>query len=132
MKKGFTLIELLAVIIIISILVTLSGFAISKVIRKSKNSFSDYQNQAIIDAARILLSDNSDKLTFVGECKYISLNYLYSYGILDNEIISFKDNSLLENFYVKVCIDDTSAYGEDKLTYEVISNTQNLNPIFSE
>ena len=50
-KKGFTLVELLAVIIIISVVITLVFPSVSSIISQSKNTVRDVQINKILDAA---------------------------------------------------------------------------------
>lgn len=127
--KGFTLIELLAVIIIISLLVTVSSIGITKILKKSKINLSELQKKSIIEAAKILVSDNIDKFQIDDECKYISLNYIIAYGIIDKSITRSISN---QNYFVKVCLDSSSVYNEDKLTYKILDNNDGLDPIFNE
>ena len=128
-NKAFTLIELLAVIIIISILVTLSSLGVTKIMKRSKEQLNNYQKKSIIDAAKIVVGDNIDTVDLDDDCKYISLEYLINYGILDESITDVINN---QNYYVKVCLDNSSVYNEDKLTYEIISDVNGLEPIFNE
>ena len=128
-NKAFTLIELLAVIIIISILVTLSSLAITKIMKRSKIQINNNQNKAIIDAAKIVMGDNINTIEIDDECKYISLEYLIDYGIIDESIINTINE---QDYYVKICLDTSSVYNEDKLIYEIVNDVDGLESVFNE
>ena len=66
-NKGFTLIELLAVIVILSILMSIMVPSVGNIMKKNKED--NYQNlkDSIISAAKIYISDNRYQIT-IGNC----------------------------------------------------------------
>ena len=64
-KNGFTLIELLAVIAILGLLVTIAGFSVTSILKKSKSDINDVQASRMIDAAKLIVMDKPD--IFTGE-----------------------------------------------------------------
>ena len=100
MKNGFTIVELLAVIIIISLLVTLTGLSTSKLVKNSKKTLTDIQKSEIINAAKIYMSDNIGINIESGECKYITLSKLIEKGYIEN----IQD---LDEAYIKITLDES-------------------------
>ena len=62
-KNGFTLIELLAVIAILGLLVTIAGFSVTSILKKSKKDVNDIQASKMIDAAKLMVMDKPDVFT---------------------------------------------------------------------
>ncbi len=63
-KNGFTLIELLAVIAILGLLVTIAGFSVTSILKKSKSDINDVQKSRMIDAAKLIVMEKTDKFTY--------------------------------------------------------------------
>ena len=59
-KNGFTLIELLAVIAILGLLVTIAGFSVTSILKKSKKDVNDVQASRMVDAAKLMVMENPD------------------------------------------------------------------------
>ena len=59
-KNGFTLIELLAVIAILGLLVTIAGFSVTSILKKSKTDINDIQKSRMLDAAKLIVMDRPD------------------------------------------------------------------------
>ena len=57
-RKGFTLVELLAVIVILGIIITISGLAVSNIIQNSRAQTFIDSAKTFIDAAKTLASDS--------------------------------------------------------------------------
>ena len=66
-NKGFTLIELLAVIVILSILMSIMVPSVGNIIQKNKEDNYQSLKDSIISAAKIYISDNSYQIT-IGNC----------------------------------------------------------------
>lgn len=98
MKKGFTIIELLAVIVIISVLVTLTGISISKIVKKSKITLTDIQEKQIINAAKNYISSRMGINIEDGECKYLTISKLKQNGFIE-------DINNIGEIYIKIELD---------------------------
>ena len=66
-NKGFTLIELLAVIVILSILMSIMVPSVGNIIQKNKEDNYQSLKDSIISAAKIYISDNRYQIT-IGTC----------------------------------------------------------------
>ena len=66
-NKGFTLIELLAVIVILSILMSIMVPSVGNIIQKNKEDNYQSLKDSIISAAKIYISDNRYQIT-IGNC----------------------------------------------------------------
>ena len=113
MKKGFTIIELLAVIIIISLLITLTGLSISKIVKNSKKNLNDIQKEQIINAAKNYISSNIGITIEENECKYLTLTKLKEEGYIE-DIDSSND------VYVKIELDSSKVLIDYK--YEIVDS----------
>ena len=123
-KRGFTLVELLAVIIIISLLALLTSTSITKMLKDAKNDLSGIQIASIKAAAESWGADNLDKLPESGECKYITLEFLKAYGVLDSNVIDPKNNETMSNdLKIKISA-TTNSFGRLITDYEV--NPENV------
>ena len=112
MKKGFTIVELLAVIIIISILITITGISISKVVRNSKERLNEVQVNEIISATKAYISSHMGITLDTNECGYITLNKLKQEGLIE-DIKNYK------NKYVKVTVDSKAIIDYN---YEIVDS----------
>ena len=101
MKRGFTLIELLGVIIILSLLVTISGVAVTKMVKKSKTDLTDTQKVLIKQAAMLWSEDNySEVIDATGSCVTKNLDDLSAY-------INNPSELHVSNISVRICADLT-------------------------
>lgn len=96
-RKGYTLIELLAVILIISLIITLSIFGIIKAINSSKEKAATLSEKSIKEAAETYATEKNDDssywLDITGENnKYfcITIEELMNKGLLDKKAESTK------------------------------------------
>ena len=121
-KKGFTLVELLAVIVILSLLALLTGTAITKMVKDSKEELSSTQMSLIKSAAETWGAENLDKLPSAGECKFITLADLQSYGLIDSNVIDPETSENIQNLNIKITTDD-NPNGLDITEYEVGGDT---------
>ena len=120
-NKGFTLIELLAVILILSLLALLANTSVTKVVRDSKAELYDSQLKMIEIAAETWGSENIDKLPDSGQCKYLTLGDLKSYGLLDSSVKNPKtDKEFSNDMNIKITGTENK-YGKINITYEVDS-----------
>ena len=118
-KKGFTLVELLAVIIILSLLALLASTSITKIVKDSKSDLYDTQINLIKSAAEAWGADNLYDLPESGTCKYLKLNDLKRYGLIDSEIKNPKTNELFSDELIIKISSEKNTFGLDKVTYEV-------------
>lgn len=119
MNKGFTLIELLAVIVIVALISLLSIISISKIVSKSKADLYDSQLIMIEKAAKSWGSENISKLPDAGECLYLTLGSLKTYGALSDNIIDPKTNTKIPDA-LKIKISSTlNQYNNLVINYEV-------------
>ena len=79
-KNGFTLIELLAVIALLGILVTIAGFSVTSILKKSKSDINDVQGSRIIDAAKLIVMEKTDKFTCDDHTSINGINCVESYN----------------------------------------------------
>lgn len=132
-NKGFTLVELLAVIVILSLLALLASTSVTKMLKQSKEDIHDTQFIAIKSAAEIWGADNLDKLPLAGECKYLTLNDLKEYGIMDSSV---KDSNTNKEVSDDLKIKITSKVGKKGnlvTSYEVDpEDITDCLPIYSE
>lgn len=96
-KKGFTLVELLGVIIIISVIIALVFPAVTKTLRKSKETIRDIQIKKILDATYDFTLKNMSFIPEEGIIKYITLNQLKKEGLIDNDIKDSINNEEYSN-----------------------------------
>ena len=103
MKKGFTLIELLAVIIILSLLVTIIGVSVTKVLKKSKEDlYNNVQLESIKKSAEMWGAYNMGKLPSSG-CVYITLSTLQEEELINEDIVDVRNtNNNIEDVYIKI------------------------------
>ena len=83
-NNGFTLIELLAIIIILGIIATIAGVAVTKSVKNTEGKASDIQVKNIKTAAKTWASANPYILPEVGKTLTISLNTLIAGGYIGN------------------------------------------------
>ena len=122
-RKGFTLVELLAVIIILSLLALITGVAVTKIVKDSKEEISDIQKALILSAAKTWGADNINKLPDTGNCIYIRLQDIQNGGYISPNIIDSKTNSPIAGS-VKIKISASASMGENPIfDYEVDPNS---------
>ena len=99
-NKGFTLIELLAIIIILGIIATIAGVAVTKSVKNTEGKASDIQVKNIKTAAKTWASANPYILPEVGKTLTISLNTLIAGGYIGNNggDISNNANIVMSNY----------------------------------
>ena len=129
-NKGFTLVELIAVITILALLAVLVSTSVTKVVRDSKSDLYDTQIELIKSAAEAWGADNLNKLPEDGTCKYLTLETLKEYGLIESDIKNPKTNKpFSDELKIKISSNIT-AYGNSKLEYEVdsknISSCENV------
>ena len=118
-KKGFTLVELLAVIIILSLLALLASTSVSKIVKDSKSDLYDTQIKLIQSAAEAWGADNLYDLPDAGTCKYLTLQDLKQYGLIDPEIKDPRTNDLFsDNLIIKITGEENK-FGLNNISYEV-------------
>ena len=119
MKKGFTLIELLAVIIVLALIGLVTIVGVSSLINKSKNDLHETQMKSIENAAKAWANENIDKLPPAGECIYLTLDSLKTYGLLDTNISDPKTDEKIDDS-MKIRIDaKTNSYNKTIVEYTV-------------
>ena len=123
MRRGFTLIEMIGVVIILSMLMLISGVAITRIVKKSKTELSDAQKNNIKMAAQLWAEDNLDTIlsttgcnltTLNGCCVQKTVNDLGDYLSISN--ITETTNISTSLSYVEICA--TKSSGNVNLTYE--------------
>lgn len=131
-KRGFTLVELLAIIVILSLLTLIGSTTVTKLVKNSKEKLYDAQIELIKVAAESWGSNNLDKLPVeTGECKYITLKNLKTYGVLEDDIINPKTNKEFSDD-MKIKITSTlTELGNLNFQYEVDSiDVSSCNPTY--
>ena len=119
MNKGFTLVELLAVIIILALLGLVSIVGVTTLIGKTKTDINSSQMKSIEIAAKEWATENIDILPSTGECIYITLGDLKTYGILDDNIVNAITSEKLSDG-MKIMIEAyTNTYNNIQYTYTV-------------
>lgn len=100
--RGFTLIELLAVILILTLLVTLTSISVIKLVNNSKSEiYTDIENKSIIKSAEMWGADNINKLPSSG-CIYITLDTLINSKLLNSDIENIINQNNETSLYVKI------------------------------
>jgi len=120
-KKGFTLVELLAVVVILALIATLASTSIINVVKTSKSDLYDAQIELIKEAAKAWGAENLNLLPNSGKCKYITLNDLKEYGLLDKNMKNPNTNKEFENLNIKITSENTK-YGTLNIEYIVDSD----------
>ena len=114
-KKGFTLIELLAVIVIISILLTLVSLSVTKRVKKVKDDLHTTQINSILSAAEVWVIDNIESL-HTG-CTVVTLGELQNLGLISDTIEDPSTKApIAADTKIKIIITGTS--GNLKFSYE--------------
>lgn len=121
-KNGFTLIELTTVIVLIAILSVLAVIPINNIIKNSRKELNESQKKQIVLAAQNWAIDNDDKLPKRGindaDVK-ITLEDLYVYGYLDNDVIDLNSNTQISKCsYVNISLIDENKNSGNAYTYE--------------
>lgn len=100
--RGFTLIELLAVILILTLLVTLTSVSVIKLVNNSKSEiYTDIEKKSIIKSAEMWGADNINKLPSSG-CIYITLDTLINSKLLNSDIENIISQNNETSLYVKI------------------------------
>ena len=107
-RNGFTLVELLAVIIILSLTISIGFNAIVKSINSSKEKAYQEQVNRIVNLSKTWAVTNTNEMPNKKEIVYITIDNLREENLLDGEVINPNDNSELDG-----CI---------KITYEEVNN----------
>ena len=124
-RKGFTLVELLAVIIILSLLALITGTAVTKMVKDSKDDLSDVQNKLLISAAKTFASEDMSMLPENGECSKITLRALKSEGYIDSKIVDPQTKLPYENELTKAVTIRASGTASGRIIY-TYDNIENL------
>ena len=111
MKKGFTLVEMLGVIIILSLLMLISGVAITGIVKNSKEKLSETQINNIKMAAQLWAESNMEEMLDMG-CVIMSVEELENNNLIDN--IDRDNNPKIDDYVAKTCIENS------KITTEII------------
>lgn len=102
-KHGFTLVELICIIVILSLLITMSVFAVTRMIEKSKVDSKLAQEKLINKACETYIDNNKDKAPkTIGESVNIDLKTLKDNKYLTENIYNGNKESCMENSYVRV------------------------------
>ncbi len=123
LKKGFTLIELLAVIIIVTILSSLVGLSIVKLVQSSKENLYNSEIVSIKEAAKIWSANNLSILPKEEACIYLKLGDLKEEGLLDESIINPKTNKEFSDDLIIKILSKENSNGSNVIEYEVDSNS---------
>lgn len=125
-NKGFTLIELLAVIVVLSIILTIATTAVLKTIKDSKEKAKYIAAKEIVDIAEAYFATNRS-------ATYVTINDLSDYLESDATNPATGENDLLNTGgEQKVCRDITekdveSHYATEIKTYSKQSDYKNTN-----
>ena len=102
-KKGFTLIELLGTIIIITLLTMLVVPKILDWYGNSADSYKELNEELIIEAARIYVTEQPNKYLQNKEHTYcITMQKMIDYGCLEEKNVKDFTDESYENMFVKV------------------------------
>lgn len=83
-NKGFTMVELLAVIIILGVISTLAIAGINGILKRTKKSYLDGQNQMVVLAGKTYYSDHRSKLPkVIGPIHEVKLETLVDLKYID-------------------------------------------------
>ncbi|MBR7041977.1 MAG: InlB B-repeat-containing protein, partial [Bacilli bacterium] len=91
-KKGFTLIELLATIVVLALILSISIYVATNVIKKSKENTYNVTKHEVESNADSYLIENNGRLFYItsdnNEYEYqcITVENLIDYGYLDNDV----------------------------------------------
>lgn len=121
-NKGFTLVELLAVIVIISLLGLLTGSAVTKLVKDSRNDLYNNQISLIIEAAKAWGADNIYRLPDNNNCLYITLLDLQEANLIGEDIIDSKTNKQISSSFKVYIRSNINTYGKNNITYDVDEN----------
>lgn len=129
-NSGFTLVELLAVILILSLLTVLATTSVTKIVKDSKNRLYKAQIESIRASAESWASENLSLLPQSGECVYLTLKNLKTYGVVDDDIKDPRTNSLLSNDMKIKITAKSSSIGKNLFDYEVgVTDVSNCSKI---
>ena len=124
MKKGFTLIELLAVIIILALIGLVTIIGVTTLITKSKDDLYETQMKSIGNAAKAWANENIDKLPAAGECIYLTLDSLKTYGLLDTNIVNPKtDEKIDDDLKIRI---DSRLNSHNKVVIEYLVDAEDV------
>ena len=102
-RKGFSLVELLATIVIIGILASVTIFAVTRVIDKSKNEKNITEVKSATLAAKSYMQANKELAPKgIGETIKISFQELKDTKYLTEDIIRDDGENCMENSYIEV------------------------------
>ena len=110
-NKGFTLIEILGVLAVLALLSTIIIMSVNKSLKDSKETLYQVQIEEIKNAASMWRTDNIEQIPNVGYHS-ITLRDLQNAGYINNEIINPKTDKELNNFTIKI--------GMNEITLEIV------------
>ena len=117
-NNGFTLVELLAVIVILSILITLAYTGVSKYLKETRNTtYKDFEKSITVGAENYLI-EHSIYIPKEGETVKIDVSKLIDEGYVD-ELIDPMDSSKTcsDESYVIITRKNNVSYNMD-ISYE--------------
>lgn len=114
-NKGFTLIELLAVIVVLSIILTIATTAVLKTIKDSKEKAKYIAAKEIVDIAESYFATNSSATD-------VTINDLSDYLESDATNPATGENDLLNNGTNQKVCKSTSYSSNNQNGYEISSN----------
>ena len=93
-KKGFTLVELLAIIIILSIVLTLTYPKIVEQLNKNKEKISKYNEELIFNAGNRYISNEDDYVKEVGKLYCVTIETLDNEGLIPIDVDDYIGKAL--------------------------------------
>ena len=114
MKRGFTLVEMIGVVVILSMLMLISGVAITNMVKKSKAELSQAQLDSLKMAAQLWVEENLDEIDVPG-CTIFSLEELENKKIINE--VDRKNNPNIDDYIVKVCVSSNANISSELVDY---------------
>lgn len=138
-KNGFSLVELLAVIVILSIIMSMAGFGVMRIRNNSLNDLLNSKKKDLVAAAILYGQNNQDKLSDCkmdgvdSYCAYVTVEDLINNGYYTSkETNSEGKKDLINNVTNKTMLcDEIVIYKKNNRVYakfngELLSNTSEV------
>lgn len=134
-KNGFSLVELLAVIVILSIIMSMAGFGVMRIRNNSLNDLLNSKKKDLVAAAILYGQDNQDKLNKcnidgLDYCTYVTVKDLIDDGYYTSKESNSKGEKVLINNVTNrsMLCDKIVIYKKNNRVYarfdgELLSNT---------